>query len=182
MLNIIFLPPAGQLSTDGDPETKKPKMKVTKDDTEKEKSAWVVHVIDEALDSPALNSDIIESPASPSGEDLDSQTPSADFSPVLIPSVPTVSISRRDPRTAQFRQAPSLCAGPESVSNPHQHPHPVKNVTESLKETHPPHVSVHLPAPMPKSILMKPSPAALDTSYGSTARCMQIVFCMSFQP
>ncbi|KAI2643884.1 Death-inducer obliterator 1 [Labeo rohita] len=160
----------GQLSTDGDPETKKPKMKVTKDDTEKEKSAWVVHVIDEALDSPALNSDIIESPASPSGEDLDSQTPSADFSPVLIPSVPTVSISRRDPRTAQFRQAPSLCAGPESVSNPHQHPHPVKNVTESLKETHPPHVSVHLPAPMPKSILMKPSPAALDTSYGSTAR------------
>ncbi|XP_073679702.1 death-inducer obliterator 1 [Garra rufa] len=159
----------GQLSTD-DPETKKTKIKMAKDDTEKEKASWVVHMIDEALDSPALDSDIIESPASPSGEDLASQTPSADFSPVLIPSVPIVSISRRDPRTAQYRQAPSSSGGPESVSNPQQPPHPVKNVAEPLKETHPPHVSVHLPPPpppMPKSILMKPS---LDTSYGSTAR------------
>ncbi|XP_042607263.1 death-inducer obliterator 1 [Cyprinus carpio] len=150
----------GQVSTDDDPETKKPKMTMTKDETEKEKSSGVVHVINEALDS-----DIIESPASPSGEDLNSQIPSAEFSPVLIPSVPTVPISRRDPRRAQYRQAPPLSAGPESASIPQQ---PVKNAPESLKETLPPHVSVPIPAPMPKSILMKPSPASLDTSYGST--------------
>lgn len=166
--------PAGQVSTDDDPETKKPKMTMTKDETEKEKSSGVVHVINEALDS-----DIIESPASPSGEDLNSQIPSAEFSPVLIPSVPTVPISRRDPRRAQYRQAPPLSAGPESASIPQQ---PVKNAPESLKETLPPHVSVPIPAPMPKSILMKPSPASLDTSYGSTTRCMQKVFSTSFQP
>ncbi|XP_016110898.1 LOW QUALITY PROTEIN: death-inducer obliterator 1 [Sinocyclocheilus grahami] len=159
----------GQVSTD-DPETKKPKMTMTKDETEKEKSSGVVHVIDEALYPPALDSDIFESPASPSGEDLNSQIPSADFSPVLIPSVPTVSISRRDPRTAQYRQAPPLSAVSESASIPQQHPHPVKNAPESLKETLPPHVSVPLPAPMPKSILMKPPPASLDTSYGSMTR------------
>ncbi|XP_059384608.1 death-inducer obliterator 1 [Carassius carassius] len=160
----------GQVSTDDDPENKKPKIPMTKDDTEEEKSSGVVHVIDEALDSPALDSDIIESPASPSGEDLNSQTPSADFSPVLIPSVPTVSISRRDPRTAQYRQAPPSSAGPESASVPQQHPHPVKNTPEPLTETLPTRVSAPLSAPMPKSILMKPSPASLDTSYGSTTR------------
>uniref|UniRef100_A0A672QMJ4 Death-inducer obliterator 1-like n=2 Tax=Sinocyclocheilus grahami TaxID=75366 RepID=A0A672QMJ4_SINGR len=159
----------GQVSTD-DPETKKPKMTMTKDETEKENSSGVVHVIDEALDPPALDSDIFESPASPSEEDLNSQIPSADFSPVLIPSVPMVSISRRDPRTAQYRQAPPSSAVSESASIPQQHPHPVKNAPESLKETLPPHVSVPLPAPMPKSILMKPPPASLDTSYGSMTR------------
>lgn len=159
----------GQVSTDDDPETKKPKMTMTKDETEKEQSSGVVHMMDEVLDSPALDTDVIESPASPSGEDLNSQKPSADFSPVLIPSVPTVSISRRDPRTAQYRQAPPS-ASPESASIPQQHPHPVKSAPESLKETHPPHVSVTLPPPMPKSILMKPSPASLDASYGSTTR------------
>lgn len=165
--------PAGQVSIDDDPETKKPKMTMTKDETEKEKSSCVVHMIDEVLDSPALDSDIIESPASPSGEDLNSQNPSADFSPVLIPSVPTVSISRRDPRTAQYRQAPPTSAGPESASIPQQHP--VKSAPEPLKETHPPQVSVPLPAPMPKFVLMKPSPASLDTSYGSMTRCMHVI-------
>ncbi|XP_043092796.1 death-inducer obliterator 1 [Puntigrus tetrazona] len=160
----------GQVSTGDYPESKKPKTTMTKDETEKQNSSCVVHMNDEVLDSPSLDFDIIESPASPSGEDLTSQIPLADFSPVLIPSVPTVSISRRDPRTAQFRQAVPSSTGPESASVPQQHPHPVKNAPESLKETHVPHVSVPLPAPMPKSILMKPSPTSLDTSYGSTTR------------
>lgn len=137
---------------------------MAKEDTEKEKSSCVVQMNDVELDS-----DIIESPASPNAEDLDSKIPSADFSPVLIPSVPTVSISRRDPRTAQYRQTLPPSADSELVSTPHQHPPPVKTVVDPLKETLPPHVSVHSPAPMPKSILMKPS---LDTSYGSTTRWM----------
>lgn len=153
----------GQVSTDDDPESKKPKMPMVKEETEEEKSSGVVRVMDEALDS-----DIIESPASPSGEDLHSQTPSADFSPVLIPSVPTVSISRRDPRTAQYRQAAPPSEVPEPASVPQQPP--VKNTPEPLTETLPTRVSAPLSAPMPKSILMKPSPASLDTAYGSTTR------------
>lgn len=172
--------PAGQVTTDNDPATKKPKIKTVKEDTEKEKPSCVVQMKDEALDSPALDSDIIESPASPNAEDLDSKLTSADFSPVLIPSVPTVSISRRDPRTAQYRQTLPSSAGPEFVSPPHQHPPPVKAVMDPLKETLAPHVSVHSPAVMPKSILMKPSPASLDTSYGSTTRCMQTSFRCNF--
>ncbi|XP_077073841.1 uncharacterized protein LOC143724572 isoform X2 [Siphateles boraxobius] len=195
----------GQVSSDNDPETKKPKMKTMKDDTEKEQSSCVEAVNAEALESAVIESAVIESaviesaamesaamesaaiesaviesaviesaviesPASPSAEDLDSQSPAADFSPVLIPAVPTVSLSRRDPRTAQYRQTLPSSAGPECVSTPHQHPQPARPVLEPVKETHTPHVSVLPPAPMPKSILTKPSPASLGASYGSTTR------------
>ncbi|XP_056117277.1 death-inducer obliterator 1 [Rhinichthys klamathensis goyatoka] len=158
----------GQVSSDNDPETKKPKMKTMKDDTEKEQSPCVVDVSAEALESA-----VIESPASPSAEDLESQAPTADFSPVLIPAVPTVSLSRRDPRTAQYRQTLPSSAGPECVSTPHPqparpvkethtphvsvHPHPqaARPVLEPVKETHTPHVSVH-PHPQAARPVLEP--------------------------
>ncbi|XDV45337.1 hypothetical protein PO909_013453, partial [Leuciscus waleckii] len=140
----------GQVSSDNDPETKKPNMKTIKDDTEKDQSSCVVDVNTEALESA-----VIESPASPSAEDLDSQVPAADFSPVLIPAVPTVSLSRRDPRTAQYRQTLPSSAGPECVSTPQQHPQPSRPVLEPVKETNTPHVSVHQ-HPQPARPVLEP--------------------------
>ncbi|XP_039527267.1 death-inducer obliterator 1 isoform X1 [Pimephales promelas] len=132
----------GQVSSDNDPETKKPEMKTMKDDSEKEASSCVVDVSAEALESA-----VIESPASPSAEDLESQAPAADFSPVLIPAVPTVPLSRRDPRTAQYRQTLPSSAGPECVSTPQPQP------TRPVKETHTPHVSGHPHLQTPRPVL-----------------------------
>lgn len=148
----------GQASTDGDCETKKPKMKT--ETVEKESSSCVVQLTNEALDS-----NVLESPASPSAEDVDSKTHTVDYSPVVIPAVPLVSISGRDPRTAQYQKTPSSSV-PESVSTSLQHPNPARNATETVNETQPTPVSVRLP----KSILMKPSPSSLDASYGPNTR------------
>ncbi|XP_051516364.1 death-inducer obliterator 1 isoform X2 [Myxocyprinus asiaticus] len=165
----------GQVSTEGEPEPKKPKMEKTKDDSVEEKHSSVVQVMEEAPPpiKPVLDADVMESPASPNAEDCETQTPSVDFSPVLIPSVSTVSISRRDPRTAQYRLTPT-CSGPTVVSPPQQHPPPVLNVSETTKEIKPIH-PLHVPPPMPKSILMKPSHSSasrVDTLYGSTTRLL----------
>ncbi|XP_051956364.1 death-inducer obliterator 1 isoform X2 [Xyrauchen texanus] len=165
----------GQVSIEGEPEPKKLKMDKTKDNSVEQKPSSVVQVMEEAPPptKPVLDADVMESPASPNAEDCETQTPSVDFSPVLIPSVSTVSISRRDPRTAQYRLTPT-CSGPSVVSPTQQHPTPALNVSETPKEIMPIH-PLHVPPPMPKSILMKPlhsSASRVDNLYGSTTRLL----------
>ncbi|XP_073731011.1 death-inducer obliterator 1 isoform X2 [Misgurnus anguillicaudatus] len=156
----------GQVSTDGEPETKNPNTDMTKD--KKEEKSLVVHMKDEASPPAAEVSSISESPASPSADDRETHTPSVDCTPVLIPSTPVVSLSRRDPRTAQFRQLMPSYADPKFVSPQSQLPTPGQHVTEPLKETR------VVPPLVPKSILMKPSSASgLSASYGSSARLME---------
>lgn len=160
----------GQISSDGDPEMKKLKIEMT--NTE-EKSLWVDHVMDEGPPPATVqDSNVTESPASPSADDCEIPTSSGQVSPVLIPSIPIVSISRRDPRTAQFRQVLTPCTDTKSVLPHSQLPLPAENVQETLKERTVVQPSPHVPVPvLPKSILMKPSPSSasrLDASYGST--------------
>ncbi|KAA0706726.1 Death-inducer obliterator 1 [Triplophysa tibetana] len=162
----------GQRSSDGDPETKKLKIEMTKGSAE-EMSLWVDHVKDEVpLPSTVQDSDITESPASPSAADCEIPTSSGDFSPVLIPSVPVLSLSRRDPRTAQFRQVLMLSIDTKSVLPQSQLHPPAEKVEETLKETTVVQPSPHVPVPIvPKSILMKPTPTSacrLDASFGSS--------------
>ncbi|XP_057175468.1 uncharacterized protein si:ch73-181d5.4 isoform X1 [Triplophysa rosa] len=162
----------GQRSSDGDPETKKLKIETTKGSTE-EVSLWVDHVMDEV--PTVQDSNITASPASPSADDCEMPTSSGDFSPVLIPSVPIVSLSRRDPRTAQFRQVLTPSTDTKSVLPQSQLPPPAENVQETLKETTVVQPSPHMPVPVvPKSILTKPTPTSasrLDAS--STSRLME---------
>lgn len=169
----------GQRSSDGDPETKKLKIEMTKRSTE-EMSLWVDHVMDEEpLPATVQDSNITESPASPSADDCEVPTSSGDFSPVLIPSVPILSLSRRDPRTAQFRQVLMLSTETKSVLPQSQLKPPSEKVEETLKETTVVQPSPHMTVPIvPKSILMKPTPISacrLDASFGSsTSRCVQL--------
>ncbi|XP_056588534.1 death-inducer obliterator 1 isoform X2 [Triplophysa dalaica] len=168
----------GQRSSDRDPETKKLKIEMTKRSTE-EMSLLVDHVMDEEpLPATVQDSNITESPASPSADDCEVPTSSRDFSPVLIPSVPILSLSRRDPRTAQFRQVLMLSTETKSVLPQSQLQPPAEKVEETLKETTVVQPSPHVPVPIvPKSILMKPTPTSacrLDASFGSsTSRLME---------
>ncbi|XP_065142503.1 death-inducer obliterator 1 isoform X2 [Paramisgurnus dabryanus] len=157
----------GQVSTDGEAETKNPNTEMTKDKTE-EKSLSVVQMKDEASPPAAEVSSISESPASPSADDPETHTPSVDCTPVLIPSTPVVSLSRRDPRTAQFRHLLPSNPDPKFVSPQSQLSTPGQHLKEPLKETR------VVPPLVPKSILMKPSSASgLSASYGSSTRLME---------
>uniref|UniRef100_A0A3Q2E8R3 Death inducer-obliterator 1 n=1 Tax=Cyprinodon variegatus TaxID=28743 RepID=A0A3Q2E8R3_CYPVA len=90
------------------------------------------------LESPA--SPMMESPASPTAEGSTLPAPKRSYTPVVIPTVSTVTITRRDPRTAANRLTASL-GGNSSLSN------------ITTKQTAP-YSAIKA---LPKSILMKPS-------------------------
>lgn len=120
------------------------------------------------LESPA--SPVMESPASPTVDGFKSKPGHRAYAPVVIPVVSTVTISRRDPRTAANRSS-SLSTGAPGVGRPAQsHAAPygaLKAASSSL--TLPPATPLP-PPPMPKSILMMPSPSADPRLYQSSSR------------
>ncbi|TRY93625.1 hypothetical protein DNTS_030343 [Danionella cerebrum] len=145
----------------------KPQIKL-KDRPKTEKASWVVRVTDEALDLLEPNPSEIESPASPSAEEIDTPAQPAEFCPVVIPPVPLISISGRDPRKAQYQRTLA-----SSHSTPIQPLQPSSK--ESPKETQAAHVPVPLPPAAPKSILMKPSHSSVHSSYSATMRRVDCV-------
>ncbi|XP_041953172.1 death-inducer obliterator 1 isoform X1 [Alosa sapidissima] len=101
---------------------------------------------------PRVKSPVMESPASPVPEDIpDAGEESSDFTPIVIPEVSIVSITRQDPRTAGFRPAvkPSVHQPPIAPSPPTT---PVISAPKPVKPPLPPP-----PPVVPKSILMKPT-------------------------
>ncbi|XP_066529390.1 death-inducer obliterator 1 isoform X2 [Hoplias malabaricus] len=169
----------GQISADEDPESKKVKKEELTVE-EEEKVPCVIQMYDKKAPDPApVEADpIMESPASPTAEDLSVEMQTADFSPLVIPEI-SVSITRRDPRTAAYRHAPSTSAPPAAppvappsapAAPPAQHQPRVSTEKEMAAETKifqplplPP------PPPMPKSILMKPSATAVSRFYTSSS-------------
>ncbi|CAL8325239.1 unnamed protein product [Merluccius merluccius] len=122
------------------------------------------------LESPA--SPVRDSPASPTADGFKTRPPARAYAPVVIPAVSTVTITRRDPRTAANR-SPSLSAGapgPGCTTKNQAAPYAALKVASS-GPTMPP--AVPLPPPlMPKSILMKPSPSADPRLYQTSSRNM----------
>ncbi|XP_044068420.1 uncharacterized protein LOC122883584 [Siniperca chuatsi] len=121
------------------------------------------------LESPA--SPVMESPASPTPDSPKATTRKRAYTPVVIPAVSTVTITRRDPRTAASR-LPALSSG---TSGPSNTTHNQSATYAPLKETR--SASPSAPASsllptktLPKSILMKPSSTADPRLYGTSSR------------
>ncbi|XP_055021702.1 death-inducer obliterator 1-like [Boleophthalmus pectinirostris] len=116
-----------------------------------------------SMDTPA--SPVMESPASPSSDDRQS-APMKSYTPVVIPAVSTVTITRRDPRTAANRYA-ALTNSSAALSD--------REIQKSdsyfsLNDTPAPPVSLPSATILPKSILMKPSHSGDPRLYGSSSR------------
>ncbi|XP_070695058.1 death-inducer obliterator 1 [Pempheris klunzingeri] len=120
------------------------------------------------LDSPA--SPVMESPASPT-QDSKATTTRA-YTPVVIPAVSTVTITRRDPRTAANRFS-VLSSGTSGLSNTNLNQSATYAPLKETRSASPPAPASSLPTkPLPKSILMKPSPSADPRLYGASSRTM----------
>ncbi|KAM4563893.1 uncharacterized protein PAE49_011838 isoform 2-T2 [Odontesthes bonariensis] len=122
------------------------------------------------LESPA--SPIMESPASPTSDTPTAAPPKRTYTPVVIPAVSTVTITRRDPRTAPSRITASSgrTSGPSHIN--HNQAVPYGPVKEPVNSRSAPPSSLPLPKTLPKSILMKPSSTADPRLYGASSRTM----------
>uniref|UniRef100_A0A3B4D3G2 Death inducer-obliterator 1 n=2 Tax=Pygocentrus nattereri TaxID=42514 RepID=A0A3B4D3G2_PYGNA len=161
----------GQISADEDTDVKIFKKEELKDEDE-EKTPWVIPMFDTKPPNPTpVETDpIMESPASPTADDSSVETASSDFSPLVIPEVSVVSITRRDPRTASYRPAPSPSVAATSAPPTPQCPPLMpteKEAVEVTKAVDP--LPLPPPPPMPKSILMKPSAPSVPRFYSSSS-------------
>lgn len=117
------------------------------------------------LESPA--SPVMESPASPTS-DISQMTTSRPYAPVVIPAVSTVTITRRDPRTAASRFS-SLTSGPSNTARKKSAPYAPLKDCSSTPPLAPP-LTLPPTNKLPKSILMKPSSSADPRHYGTSSR------------
>ncbi|KAI1890855.1 hypothetical protein AGOR_G00157900 [Albula goreensis] len=92
---------------------------------------------------------VTESPASPEDTTIVTTSTQSFPTPVTIPAVSSVSITRRDPRTAGYRPPVTVAPAPATVSSSSEPP-----VTESKAALPPPPPP---PPSAPKSILLKPA-------------------------
>ncbi|KAK3547453.1 hypothetical protein QTP86_021045, partial [Hemibagrus guttatus] len=162
----------GQISADEDPDAKMLKKDEPKNEQE-EKTPCDVPLTDTNPISaaPGDDSHVMESPASPTAEDCNTQKTQSAISPLVIPAVSIVTITRKDPRTAGYRSAASssVIPAPVPVPDPPKNLTTIPNVKETVEEPkaeclQPP---APPPPPMPKSILMKPSAPSLPRFYTS---------------
>ncbi|XP_036447686.1 death-inducer obliterator 1 isoform X2 [Colossoma macropomum] len=162
----------GQISADEDTDVKMFKKEELKDEEEEKTTPWVIQIFDKKPPDPApVETDpIMESPASPTADDSSVETTSSDFSPLVIPEVSVVSITRRDPRTASYRPAPSPSVAPTSAPPPPQCPPLMPTEKEAVEETKAVEpLPLPPPPPMPKSILMKPSAPSVPRFYSTSS-------------
>ncbi|KAI3357554.1 hypothetical protein L3Q82_015971, partial [Scortum barcoo] len=120
------------------------------------------------LESPA--SPVMQSPASPIPDAPKSSVSKRAYTPVVIPAVSTVSITRRDPRTAasRFSASSTSTSGPSNTTHNQSAPYALLKETRSAS---PPAPTSTLPTKsLPKSILMKPSSSADPRLYGTSSR------------
>ncbi|KAF7664396.1 hypothetical protein LDENG_00178390 [Lucifuga dentata] len=122
------------------------------------------------LESPA--SPVMESPASPTSDTHKDKTPMRTYTPVVIPAVSTVTITRRDPRTAASRFS-ALAGGTSGKTTMAQNQPasyaPLKDTSSAVSLV--PASPLPPPPPtLPKSILTKPSSSADPRLYGASSR------------
>ncbi|TNN40894.1 Death-inducer obliterator 1 [Liparis tanakae] len=121
------------------------------------------------LDSPA--SPVMESPTSPTPDTFKTPTRKRVYTPVVIPAVSTVTITRRDPRTAasRFSAFSSCTTSPSNTTRTQSVPYaPLK---ETISASHlAPAPSPPQTKSLPKSILTKPSSSVDSRLYGTSSR------------
>ncbi|KAA8590837.1 hypothetical protein FQN60_001780, partial [Etheostoma spectabile] len=121
------------------------------------------------LESPA--SPVMESPASPTPDTPITTTQKRAYTPVVIPAVSTVTITRRDPRTAasRFSTLSGVTSGPSDTT--HNPSVPYAPFKESISASPSAPASSQPPTkPLPKSILMKPSSSVDPRLYSTSSR------------
>lgn len=126
---------------------------------------------------------IVESPASPVAEDCSAEIAQPDFTPPVIPAVSVVTITRRDPRRAGYRSAPSPSVDPSPSLAPSPAPVPApvidptkilttlpsyKEIVEEMKAAEPSQPPVPPPLVL-KSILTKPMATSAARFYSSSS-------------
>ncbi|KAF3860696.1 hypothetical protein F7725_000951 [Dissostichus mawsoni] len=120
------------------------------------------------MDSPA--SPVMESPASPTPDTPKTTTQKRSYTPVVIPAVSTVTITRRDPRTAANRSSSSRgTSSPSNTTNNQSVSYSIRQETTSASPSAPTYLGPPT-KPLPKSILMKPSSSADPRLYGTSSR------------
>lgn len=163
---------SGQRSADDEPAAKKPKMSLPKKQDPPEKPKTEQRPTKVPADQPNVSysvSDVSTPLQTSSVEDKSSTVP------VVMPAVSSVTISRRDPRTAGHRSSTSLAQTEPDVSMPVGAPVSVPVVTPLPPEA--PVVDTKGPLPMPPPApvaLPKPVMPKQDTStesrhYGASA-------------
>ncbi|XP_061545216.1 death-inducer obliterator 1 isoform X2 [Phycodurus eques] len=121
------------------------------------------------LESPA--SPVMESPTSPVSDTSKTTRSKRTYTPVVIPAISTVTITRRDPRTAANRSSASSrsTSGPittlKNQSAPYAPPTEGTCTSPSI-----PQLTVPPTKLLPKPILMKPSSSADPRLYGTSSR------------
>lgn len=126
------------------------------------------------LESPA--SPVMECPASPNQDTPKATKPKTEYTPIVIPAVSTVTITRRDPRTAasRFSALSGNTAGQGSTT--YNQPTPYASVKKISSALPTPMVSSPTPTKtLPKSILMKPSSSKDPRLYGTSSRYLKSV-------
>ncbi|XP_051913014.1 uncharacterized protein LOC127595506 isoform X1 [Hippocampus zosterae] len=121
------------------------------------------------LESPA--SPVMESPASPVSDASTTTTSKRTYTPVVIPAVSTVTITRRDPRTAASRSSASSfrTSGPTHTLKNQSAPY-APRTEDSSTSSSVPKLLVPPTKLLPKPILMKPSSSADPRLYGASSR------------
>uniref|UniRef100_A0A3Q0QPE3 Death inducer-obliterator 1 n=1 Tax=Amphilophus citrinellus TaxID=61819 RepID=A0A3Q0QPE3_AMPCI len=125
------------------------------------------------LESPA--SPTMESPASPTPDTSKATVPKRAYIPVAIPSVSTVTITRRDPRTAanRFSASSSSNFGPSNTT--HKHSAPYAPIKENIVSNIAPSTTLPTTKTVPKSILMKPSSSRAMCTCDCCGLCFRTV-------
>uniref|UniRef100_A0A3B5M0I9 TFIIS central domain-containing protein n=1 Tax=Xiphophorus couchianus TaxID=32473 RepID=A0A3B5M0I9_9TELE len=125
------------------------------------------------IDSPKLTIVEFPSPASPTPEGSTVPALKRSYTPVVIPTVSTVTITRRDPRTAANRFAASS-GGNSGLSNiVSKQAAPYAAIKGTLAPSSAPPPSVPPPKTLPKSILMKPSSSSDPRLSGASSRYLK---------
>ncbi|XP_054636413.1 uncharacterized protein si:ch73-181d5.4 isoform X2 [Dunckerocampus dactyliophorus] len=117
------------------------------------------------FESPA--SPVMESPTSPSNDTSKTTASKRAYTPVVIPAISTVTITRRDPRTAANRSSASS-RGPTNASHNQSAPYGPRGGSTASSSV--PTLSVRPAKLIPKPILMKPSSSADPRLYGTSSR------------
>ncbi|XP_061835390.1 uncharacterized protein [Nerophis lumbriciformis] len=117
------------------------------------------------LESPA--SPVLESPTSPTDDTSKTTIPKRAYTPVVIPAVSTVTITRRDPRTAANRSSAAF-SGTTNTSHNQSAPYAPRGASSAPSSV--PTLTVQPTKLIPKPILMKPPSSADPRFYDTSSR------------
>lgn len=168
---------SGQKSADDEPAAKKPKMSAPKrqDPPEKPKTEQRASKLPADQPNVSYSASDVSVPHQPSSTDDQSSIVPVVQAPMVTPAVSSVTISRRDPRTASHRSSAPLTQTEPDVSMPVGVPVSVPVATPTPSEA--PVVDVKGPLPMPppapvslpKPVMPKQVTSPESRNYGTSA-------------